>query len=410
MQSNNFIKSLSLKNFLSYGEEGSEVELRPLNIIIGLNTSGKSNFIEALRLLQAVPEKVSKLFEYGSVEDWLWKGNDRLPVAKIETVVEPLAENDIPIRYCFKFTADKHRLKIVDEVVEDSSKRSDNQEDVYFYYRYQQGQPVANIPIVGNNLLRQTRSLQTTNLDATESVLRQRQDNTLYPELTYLGKQFSNIRIYNQWNFELDRPPHTPYPSGGMADEFLNENLTNLVEVLNDLKNTHEDVFDVIEKHLSEFYGWPISLDIKVYATSKELFIKEENFKSRVPAARMSVGTLRYLCLLVILCHPTLPSVICLEEVDIGLHPDQMQKLTDLIIEASEHTQIILTTQSNMFLAGFSEVFRNSPDCANLIVCERDEDGSHLETQDQERLKELLEEDNLAGIWMRGEFYPTGVK
>lgn len=50
-----FLRSLSLRNFLSYGPGGAEIELRPLNVLIGANGSGKSNFIEALGLLRALP-------------------------------------------------------------------------------------------------------------------------------------------------------------------------------------------------------------------------------------------------------------------------------------------------------------------------------------------------------------------
>jgi predicted ATPase len=54
MEGKRFIQSLHLKNLLSYGSEGVELELEPLNVFIDLNASGKSNLIEAISLLQAV--------------------------------------------------------------------------------------------------------------------------------------------------------------------------------------------------------------------------------------------------------------------------------------------------------------------------------------------------------------------
>ena len=50
MEENRLIRTLRLKDFLSYGGEGEEVELKPLNVLIGPNASGKSNLIEAIGL------------------------------------------------------------------------------------------------------------------------------------------------------------------------------------------------------------------------------------------------------------------------------------------------------------------------------------------------------------------------
>jgi len=57
-----------------------------------------------------------------------------------------------------------------------------------------------------------------------------------------------------------------------------------------------------------------------------------------IPATRLSDGTLRYLCLLAILCDPEPPPLICIEEPELGLHPDILPKLADLLVSASERT------------------------------------------------------------------------
>ncbi|MEA2062384.1 MAG: AAA family ATPase, partial [Gemmatimonadota bacterium] len=48
-----FIKEIKLKNILSYGDPGVGIELMPLNVIIGPNSSGKSNLIDAISILKA---------------------------------------------------------------------------------------------------------------------------------------------------------------------------------------------------------------------------------------------------------------------------------------------------------------------------------------------------------------------
>ncbi|MFM6201517.1 MAG: AAA family ATPase, partial [Dolichospermum sp.] len=55
MEGKRFIHKIKLQNFLSYGSEGEEIELQPLNVLIGANTSGKSNLIEAIGILKATP-------------------------------------------------------------------------------------------------------------------------------------------------------------------------------------------------------------------------------------------------------------------------------------------------------------------------------------------------------------------
>jgi predicted ATPase len=52
-----FLKSIRPVNLLSFGPNTEEIELRPLNILIGANGSGKSNLIEVIRLLWLLPEK-----------------------------------------------------------------------------------------------------------------------------------------------------------------------------------------------------------------------------------------------------------------------------------------------------------------------------------------------------------------
>ena len=59
MDGHRLIQSLKLRNLLSYGPEGVEIELLPLNVLIGPNASGKSNLVEAIGLLAAAPRDLT---------------------------------------------------------------------------------------------------------------------------------------------------------------------------------------------------------------------------------------------------------------------------------------------------------------------------------------------------------------
>lgn len=115
-----------------------------------------------------------------------------------------------------------------------------------------------------------------------------------------------------------------------------------------------------------------------------------------IPATRLSDGTLRYLCLLAILYHPTPPPLICLEEPEIGLHPDLISSLAEMLKEASQRTQIIVTTHSDLLVSKFSD----QPEA--IVVCERTPDGTTLERLDAKKLELWLEEYSLGEVWMRG--------
>ena len=84
-----------------------------------------------------------------------------------------------------------------------------------------------------------------------------------------------------------------------------------------------------------------------------------------MPATRLSDGSLRYLCLLTVLCHPDPPPVVCIEEPEMGLHPDAISEVAKLLVEASSRSQIFVTTHSDILIDALTEV----PEA--VIICER---------------------------------------
>ena len=99
MEGKKLLHSITLKNLLSYGNEGVTLDLEPLNVLIGPNASGKSNLIEAISLFAAAPRDLAKtLRKGGGTEEWLWKGSEDLPVAELATTIEyPSSSNLLQI-------------------------------------------------------------------------------------------------------------------------------------------------------------------------------------------------------------------------------------------------------------------------------------------------------------------------
>ena len=86
-----------------------------------------------------------------------------------------------------------------------------------------------------------------------------------------------------------------------------------------------------------------------------QIFIHEGS--RDIPATRFSDGTLRYLCLLTILCDPEpAPAYLSFQEPKLGLHPDMLPRLAKLLIEASERAQLIITTHSDMLVDALSDM------------------------------------------------------
>ena len=102
-----FLKSIRPVNLLSFGPNTEEIELRPLNILIGANGSGKSNLIEIVGLLSKLPDRDpwSRVRETGGALEWIWKGKDADKKGSSITFKAsgqkyPIADVFLSLRFC----------------------------------------------------------------------------------------------------------------------------------------------------------------------------------------------------------------------------------------------------------------------------------------------------------------------
>lgn len=398
-----FLNQLKLKNFLSYGSEEATVDLEPLNVIIGPNASGKSNLLEALSLFKALPNDLGvPIRQGGGVDEWLWKGAEATPTAELEAVVD-YPDGVMPLRYKLQFTMAGQRLELTDEAVESEHPSNEHQDDVYFFYRFQQGRPVINVRSVpetqpGTDRGRQQRMLKREDLKPDQSVLSQRKDPDLYPELTFVGTRFSEIHLYREWNLGRHTAPRMPQKTD-LPGDFLLEDGSNLGLVINNLQNVLGS--QVLVDQLKVFYEDVEEISTRILGGTVQLFLRERGLRQPIPATRLSDGTLRYLCLLTILCHPSPPPLVCIEEPELGLHPDILPTVAKLLIAASQRTQLIVTTHSETLVSELSDI----PEA--VMVCERTPNGTHLQRLSPERLEKWLEKYSLGELWSMGEIGAT---
>ncbi|MFY9822136.1 MAG: AAA family ATPase [Thermoanaerobaculia bacterium] len=382
------IHHLAPKNFLSFGPDNAGIELKALNLLIGPNGCGKSNFIEAVSLMRSAPKEMRDVTRKGGgVMEWIWKGNPKEP-ASVEWVVRS-PDSPMSLRHCVTFYSVAQSFSLVDERVEDSELYTD-ESDVDFYYRYQQGRPLL------NTIDREKVKLLQTEPD--RSILAQRRDPEAYPELAWLAQNYERVRIYREWAFGRNTVFREPQKAD-MRNDALEEDFSNLGLFLNRLKTRFPAAKKAILQGLKDLYDGIHDFDVLIEGGTVQVFFTEGDFV--IPATRLSDSTLRYLCLLAILCDPEPPPLICLEEPELGLHPDILPKVADLLKAASERTQLIVTTHSDILVDAMTE----TPEA--VVVCSKEKGQTFMERLSPDDLREWLKKYRLGQLWIKGEIGGT---
>lgn len=409
------IKSLRIKNLLSFGPDTEPLPLAQLNVLIGPNGSGKSNFLEALSLLQAAPKDLSApVKEVGGVRDWLWKGQAKA-VASLEVLVEN-PRGKMALRHVLNFTEHGSRFELVEERIE-NERPYPGVNTSYFFYRYQNGYPVlkethaedtnstkgtptqsakAVEPLLpddsnaGND-----RPLKRETLNPEQSILSQVKDPERYPVLTHLDSSYSRIALYREWSFGRYTPPRQEQKADLRTDSLMSS-CENLALVLNKIRpKGRKRLLEALKALYPEIQDF----NVQIEAGRVQLFLEEGNYS--IPATRLSDGTLRYLCLLAILCHPEPPPLVCIEEPELGLHPDVLPELARLLVEASERTQLIVTTHSDILVDAMTE----RPEA--VVVCEKHDGQTEMRRLKKTDLTEWLEKYRLGQLWTKGQIGGT---
>jgi predicted ATPase len=418
------LSKLRVQNLLSFGAKGVEVDLTPLNVLIGPNGSGKSNLIEVIGLLNSAPEDLAEPFrETGGVVEWIWKGGAIDATAAIEATVnvspakkrraryksghvssryDPLADlgfppnrrsrnrrpSSVPLRYRLAFRPTNYQLEIVDELVQlDSPPRT----PMGVFFAYENGRPMLNVR-------GKRQMLRPEEINPQKSVLSQRKDPEQYPELTELGRLFGSFRFYRDWEFGINSRARKASPADAPVD-FLEETTRNLALMVNRLNDRPETKAELLN-YMKTFYADAESINTTVVGGQVDVRLHEKS-KFNISAARLSDGTLRWMALLTILLHPSPPPLVCLEEPELGLHPDVIRPLAKLMVQASERMQLVVTTHSDTLVDELTE----TPEA--VIVCEKDVGSTTLKRLERRELSKWLKQYTLGELWHKGQIGGT---
>jgi predicted ATPase len=371
------IERLKLKNILSFRD--STVELGRLNVLIGPNAVGKSNLIEVIGLLQSAPTGLAQaIMRGGGIRQCLWLGTDLPVAATIVCDARLRGSRQVgPLTYVLQILGDTNGYQISREEL---AKRGEG-EVCYFSRAYAEA-----------NLFEPSTRMQ---VHQTESLLSQFKNPADPTPITEWGKELAEIQIFREFRTG-PRAAMRQGISAATPKDALQEGGDNLAMVLQDFN--FRDLSGRINKYLGRFCERFVDVKVEIDGGFARTYLSETGLRDKISSSRMSDGTLKFISILAALSHPKTPPLMCIEEPELGLHPDALQLVAEVLLEASERMQLIVTTHSDALV----DALTDHPE--SVLVCERDFDnGTQMKQLSKKKLQAWLAQYSLGELWRKGE-------
>lgn len=356
------LETISLSGYKSI-RELKEFQLTDgLNVLIGANGSGKTNFIRFFELLGHLmdpPPKGSKgLQNYvsarGRADAFLFRGMKSTPEMKAHL---RFGRNE------FKFS-----LKAADD------------RSLFFS---QESAPF--------------RGPKYGHVENDQGSGHKESGVARYQGTAALEWVFDTIRDWRVYHFH-DTSPSAPVMGlcNVVDNDVLHSNAANLPAFLMRIARSHPQHYAQIEetvRQVAPFFGAFVLKEVSSGQT--QLLWKDRYSDLLYYPHQLSDGTLRYICLATLLLQPNPASTIIIDEPELGLHPYAIKLLASLLHEASGRGQLIVSTQASLLL---DELIPEQ-----VIVVNHQNGESHFERQDSARLDEWLKEYTLGQLWEKNE-------
>lgn len=390
------IKSIHLKNFFSYKDQ--IIDLNDSNFIVGINGSGKSNLIKALRLLKAT------LFE-GELEKLIinkWGGFDAIFFKGDEVQEEPHFslefefDYQIVSGYGYRFQEPiYYKISIYkmastqNYTIKEGFCNKRNGETAYLYFNANKGNGWAK---EGKPSEQHSIAYELPNMS--DSMLSQLNDADRYYQIYTLREAIKDIAIYTYFDTTENSAIRKPAsPSSAIK---LSSDGGNLPQILNWININDKKDYKAIKESLHSINPNITDINFHPLNTNIELLLEEEGLNSAVHVTHVSDGTLRFLCLMAILHNSKRGKLVCIDEPEVGLHPDMICEIMDAIESACEESQFIVTTHDDHLL--------NHTTIDKVIVCEKDEQNATIvNTFNTEEYKEWASEYSTGTLWRNGD-------
>lgn len=401
-----FIKKLSFENFLSFEE--TSIELGSLNVCVGPNASGKSNLLDAVLILSSLPKNLGQTIDsLGSVKELVWKGSYQKSANGINILAEfdgfSRFSGETSLLYAICFIETNFGWFISNEWLSDLSQVAENG-DVFKNMLVQRGAEKYDAtgvrqnlsaktkPAMGFKLERHKSEIKDQPVDEKSSALSELKDAVNYPEITWLSKELHSVCFFKDWPFGRNAPYRRPQLPD-QDNRRLAPDASNLGLVLSRLKRDAKTKKKFIQA-MQQLYAGIDDFEVSVGENAVQIVLHEGDFT--IPANRLSDGTLRYMALLAILLDPKPPPLVCIEEPEMGLHPDILPGIAELLKDASTRMQLIVTTHSDILIDAFSD----TPE--SVLVFEKHDGRTTVKRLEKDKLQGWLKDYRLGEFWLKG--------
>ncbi len=336
--------------------------LGPINVLIGSNGIGKSNFLDAFHFLNAI--RTGELRKYvaqaGGAEKVLHLGSK-----ETQHLYLHISFNEEEKQYSLELSPD------------DADNLVPTREKVYFGEKEQ----YPNKPY--------DRKISSFKSEAGNSNPDKLDDLASYV--------YKNLQSWQVYHFHDTSVTSKMKKAANVNDNRrLRRDGSNLAAFLYYLRKKRSDSYNLIQKTVrlaAPFFG-KFSLEpLTLHPDQILLEWLHEGTDTYFNASSLSDGSLRFIALATLLLQPSelRPSIILLDEPELGLHPYAIALLASLIRQASVETQIVLATQSSLFLDHFC------PD--EVLVAERVQGATEFRRLDGNELEDWLEDYSLGQLW-----------
>ena len=385
------IKKIEIENFRSFRK--TEIELKGLNVLIGPNGCGKSNFLDIFDIVHRASQKnLSKaIVDRGGFD--IIKFNDLFPY--VDSLSLKLFISNLIYSFSLKEKTgssvpivDFEKLTLIEEATDASDKSSEfdllsrNTSEAEFFDKFNN----INTYITSSNQYFKENELIISAVYNSES----------NSEISNLKFWISNWRLYKSIPVNHDavvRRPQLLVPG-----DWLSSNGDNLFSVFHYIRNDHIDIWEEIIEILQTFYPSFDNITIPSGGAAGNIMLclkeKINDDSNNFYANQLSDGTIRLLSLLAILMHPYPPSLICIDEPETSMHPDWLHLLAELMQKASEKTQLIVATHSPELIS------RLKPE--EVIVIEKEKGETTMKRLEEKELSKWLKDYTLGELWTSG--------
>jgi predicted ATPase len=319
------------------------LELQCINVLTGPNGCGKSNLYNSLVLIgrAAQGQFARAIAEEGGTPSVLWAGGERLRYQRKKP----------PQRIVLGFEGQDYGYELqaglpgANEHALGTMFTLDPRVKEEYLWPAAAGRRVLMLKRNGPSAwLRNAEGNMVTypfSISKHESVLSQIIDPHLYPEISAVRNEILSWRFYHLFRTDLESPLRQPQI--GVQTTVLSRDGSDLAAALQTIREIGDD--RLLAETIAAAFGGA-TLVVESVETQFSMRLQVPGLLRPLHARELSDGQLRFLCLCAALLSPRPPSLLALNEPETSLHPDLLDPLARLMVRASQHTQLWITTHS----------------------------------------------------------------